>query len=152
MTENIAVGTDSNGRRFTIDIEDWVKCKDICWCVDTQGYVKAQINGKYTSLHRFIMNPADDKVVDHINHDTTNNCKSNLRIVTQQQNMMNRCTNKNNTSGYAGVKMDSRYIRWEASIGYKGKYIFLGYFTNKEDAIKARKEAEVKYFGEYRKK
>ena len=42
MTTNIAVGTDSKGRKFTIDIEDWLKCKDICWLV-SDGYVKGSV-------------------------------------------------------------------------------------------------------------
>ena len=153
MTTNIAVGTDCNGRKFTIDIEDWVKCKDICWWISNEGYVVTQsIKDKHIKLHRFLMNPPKDMFVDHINGDRANNCKSNLRIVTQQQNQMNHSIFKNNTSGHTGVCWDKGANKWEARIGNKGKTVNLGYFTNKEDAIKARQEAEIKYFGEYRRK
>lgn len=150
MTTNKAVGTDSKGRRFTIDIEDWIKCKDYCWFVDTQGYVATQINGKHTHLHRFIMNPPKDMLIDHINGDRANNCKSNLRIVTQQQNNMNRTISKNNKSGCTGVFWSTQDNKWIAHITYNYKYIQLGSFTHKEDAIKARQDAELKYYGEYR--
>lgn len=50
----------------------------------------------------------------------------------------------NNTSGYKGVYMNRN--KWVASITFQKKYHYLGRFDNKEDAIKARKEAEEKYF------
>lgn len=151
MTTNKAVGTDNKGLKFTIDIEDWVKCKDYSWFVDKDGYVyvKTSISGKYTQLHRFLTNPTDDMQVDHINGDTLNNCKSNLRIVTAQQNAMNHKKYSNNSSGCPGVSWDKQTKKWTASIGYKGKNIYLGCYTNIEEAVKARQEAEKKYFGEY---
>lgn len=53
---------------------------------------------------------------------------------------------KNNTSGYKGVLWREKYQKWESTISLQGKRRFLGYFDNKEDAIKARQEAEEKYF------
>ena len=151
MNENIAVGTDSRGKTFTIDAEDWLRVKDYCWYVGN-GYVKAQVSGKSVLLHRFLMNPPDDMCVDHINGDPTDERKSNLRIVTKQQNAMNRKKHNNNQSGHTGVNWHKGANKWAASIRYKGNYIHLGSFTNKEDAIKARKDAELKYYGEYRRK
>ena len=56
----------------------------------------------------------------------------------------------NNTSGITGVYWKKDRNKWGARIVVNGKCIYLGYFANKEDAIKIRKEAEIKYFGEYR--
>ena len=42
--------------------------------------------------------------------------------------------------------------KWQVRIMYNYKNIYLGRYTNKEDAIKARKQAEIKYFGKYRNK
>lgn len=53
---------------------------------------------------------------------------------------------KNNKSGVKGVCWVKRFNKWNAQIGFKGKVINLGYFLNLEDAIKARKKAEEKYF------
>lgn len=152
MTTNKAVGTDSKGNKFTIDIEDWVKCKDYCWLINDYGYVTTGIDGKFIQLHRFIMNPPKGMLIDHINGDPTDNRKSNLRIVTQQQNSMNHTMSNRNTSGHTGVYWEKGWNKWTASISYKKEYIYLGHFNNLEDAIKARQEAEKKYFGEYRRK
>lgn len=54
--------------------------------------------------------------------------------------------NKNNSSGVRGVHFDNKRQMWVAQIGFQNKVIYLGRFVNKEDAIKARKEAEEKYF------
>ena len=53
---------------------------------------------------------------------------------------------KNNTTGVTGVNYIKNIKKWNASIFFKGKKINLGYFKNIDDAIKARKEAEEKYF------
>lgn len=52
----------------------------------------------------------------------------------------------NNTSGYKGVCWDKERKKWLAQIRLRGKHIYLGRYKNIEDAIKARKEAEEKYF------
>ena len=51
-----------------------------------------------------------------------------------------------NTSGHKGVSWDKRRKKWRAYIFYKGKQIHLGVFQNIEEAIEARKAAELKYF------
>lgn len=53
---------------------------------------------------------------------------------------------KLNKSGFKGVCWSKRSKKWYANIGFRKKHICLGYFDKKEDAIKARKEAEEKYF------
>lgn len=53
---------------------------------------------------------------------------------------------KNNKSGVKGVSWNKRFNKWNAQICLKGKVKNLGYFLNLEDAIKARKDAEEKYF------
>lgn len=58
----------------------------------------------------------------------------------------------NNISGYTGVGFHKETNKWRAYIQKDNKFITLGLFENKKDAIKARKEAENKYFGEFRNK
>lgn len=53
---------------------------------------------------------------------------------------------KNNTSGYKGVTWDRHSKRWKAFIYFQNKRIYLGNFKDINKAIKARKEAEEKYF------
>lgn len=79
--------------------------------------------------------------------------KNNLRICTNRENTSNRTKlGTNNTSGILGVRFDNRRNKWYADIQYKGKCIFLGYFNIKEDAIKARIDAEKSYFKEFKSK
>ena len=103
-------------------------------------------------LHRYIMNCPEDMVVDHINHNTLDNRKENLRICTKKQNERNIKLRSNNVSGYTGVGFHKETNKWRAYIQKDNKLITLGLFKNKKDAIKARKEAEKKYFGEFRNK
>lgn len=95
------------------------------------------------------MNVYDKRCVDHINHNIKDNRKSNLRIITVSQNAINKKIVSNNTSGVTGVCWNKKDSYWQAYITLDYKTKHLGCFQNKEDAIKARKDAEEKYFGEY---
>ena len=90
-----------------------------------------------------------DMVVDHINMNPLDNRKCNLRICTMQQNNFNKKEQTNNTSGRVGVTWDKQTNKWRAQIQVNGKSIKLGRFKNKEDAIKARLQAEMKYYKEF---
>ena len=132
--------------RAIIDLDDIDKVKNHKWCLHGKGYVSSNSAG---FLHRFIMNPPEGMAVDHINHNTLDNRKENLRICTLQQNNWNMNVRENNTSGHTGVCFDSRRNKWFAQIFVNGKHNFLGYYENKQDAINTRKQAEILYFGEY---
>lgn len=135
--------------RVLIDIEDSEKVKNFKWYIDKNEYIisKCKKTGhKGLYLHRFIMNCPEDMVVDHINHNTLDNRKSNLRICTQHENTFNKKENGNDK----GVFL--RGNKWIAQISYNYKNIYLGRFDTYEEALKVRKEAEIKYFGEFRNK
>lgn len=137
---------------FYVDIEDYELIKNYRWHQNSQGYIQTSKNNKQIKLHNLIMNNTPNKkssLVDHINHDICDNRKINLRIVTASKNIMNTHIHKNNTSGVRGVVWHIRDEVWEAYISYQKKRIFLGRYHNFDDAVKARKEAEEKYFGEH---
>ena len=94
-------------------------------------------------FHRLVTDCPKGLVVDHINHDTLDNRKQNLEVCTSFKNNQNRL---NNTSGYIGVGWDKSRNKWQANIKVKGKKIYLGRFTNIEDAIIVRKNAEKLYY------
>jgi hypothetical protein len=104
-----------------------------------------------TLLYRLIMNAPNKLTVDHIDGNELNNRKNNLRVCTKADNNKNLGMKKNNKSGYKGVIWYpyNNYNKWKATIKVNSKTINLGYFDNIEDAVKVRKEAELKYFGEY---
>jgi hypothetical protein len=91
-----------------------------------------------------------EKQVDHINGNRLDNRIKNLRLATGRQNSCNKALSKRNTSGVTGVRWAKREKKWIAYITANGKMNHLGYFINKEDAIQTRREAEVKYFGDFR--
>lgn len=138
---------DTKGNNFLIDLEDLGKINSYCWTVN-RGYV---LNAKIGRLHRYIMNiqKGDERVVDHINHITTDNRKSNLRICTVSENGINKLTPRNNTSGRIGVQWSNVSKKWVATISVNKKSKYLGSFKIKEEAIKAREEAEKKYYKEF---
>ena len=78
-----------------------------------------------------------------------NNCRSNLRICTHQQNQCNQNLQKNNTSGVIGVRFYKARNKYVARIKYWGKDIHLGYYINKTEAMQARNEGAKLLFGEF---
>ena len=142
---------------YKIDLDDIERCDQYVWTAmrttlkqsKNYFYAKTEGNYGYRMLHRFIMNAPDEYVVDHINNDTTDNRKSNLRICTFQANCRNRRLSSNNTSGYTGVTWIKKSSKWMAYIHVKDKYKNLEYFNDIQDAVKARRAGEMKYFGEY---
>lgn len=138
-----------------VDKDDYDKIKDFCWCINGSNYVIAwsPIDKKMISLARTIMDEHNHNVlIDHIDGNTFNNRKSNLRKTTCQENNMNQALSRNNTSGHKGVSWHKLNNCWIVHIGYKDKLIHLGYFNSKEDAINARESAEKKLYGEYMRK
>ena len=87
--------------------------------------------------------------VDHINHDTLDNRRCNIRVATPTENQRNRGAQKNNTSGYKGVTWHRRARRWRAYIGINGTTRHLGLYVNIKDAVAARKRAEIELYGEF---
>lgn len=137
------------GEKIIIDTDDYPMIKEYCWAIDKRGYAVSSFKGNVIYMHRTIMKPSPDLEVDHINCDKTDNRKSNLRICTHSQNARNRGKKSDNTSGFVGVTYEKRRNKWVARIWNNGKRIHLGEFKDIEDAIKTRKEAEIKYYGEY---
>lgn len=113
------------------------------------GYIRASIDGKSYAVHRLAWLymtgewPADQ--IDHINHIRDDNCWRNLREASNRENHMNRATSIRNTSGVTGVYWDKEAKKWLARIRVKGRLIHLGRFSDKNEAVAARKSAEVKY-------
>lgn len=134
---------------FYIDLEDLDKVKNICWYKNKHGYIAGLYNNKIVLIHRFILDTPDDLLVDHRNHNTSDNRKSNLRIATRTQNNINVKLRTDSSSGVTGVNWNKESSQWVVRIGVNKKRIYLGQFDTLEEAIAIRKEAEEKYFGEW---
>lgn len=130
---------------FLIDIEDIEKISQFTWRIafrknTNNFYAIAHLNkNQNLRLHRFITNCPIDKVVDHINHNTLDNRKYNLRICTQRANTLNARLSKNNTSGLNGIRKSSNN-KWVVT--YCNRYI--GSYVNLVEAKLARLKCEQK--------
>lgn len=109
-------------------------------------YVEKRINDRIVGLHRFLLNAKTGDYVDHINHNTLDNRRHNLRICKNSTNLRNGRIRVNNTSGISGVCWDKSRSKWSAIIKVNYKSIHLGRYDSFENAVQARKLAEVKYF------
>lgn len=85
-------------------------------------------------------------VVDHINGDTLDNRRENIRVATRGESVRNQSgVSRANKSGVPGVRWEAN--RWAAQIGFEGKWIRLGRFKTKEEAVEARLKAERELWG-----
>lgn len=113
------------------------------------GYIIIKINGRSYLAHRlawfYTYKKWPNATIDHIDRNPSNNSIANLRDVNNSTNMRNRGLTHKNTSGVTGVTYEPSRNRWKAQITINNKQIHLGYFMDLKFAIKARREAELKY-------
>jgi len=129
-----------------VDDEDYEWISTMSWHISLNGkykYVQRLDNNERTLLHRAIMKCSNEQIIDHINRNTLDNRKENLRISDRKKNGENRNKSKNNSSGYIGVSWNKRLQKWQSYIRHNYKIIYLGVFVDIEDAVKARKQKEL---------
>ena len=68
---------------------------------------------------------------------------------TQLSRIRSSKTGAANTSGVRGVYFDKNSGKWRARLKFKGHLMNFGSFENFEDAVSARRNAELEYFGEF---
>lgn len=122
------------------------------WSVDDKNankgypYTTDPISHKQRPLHQFL-NPIW-KLTDHINRETKDNRRCNLRECNKQQNSLNRSKSRKNTSGTLGVGWDKKFKRWIASWTENGKIKFKN-FKNQNDAIAFRAQKAKEIYGQF---
>lgn len=114
------------------------------------GYIVLRIAGVSYFAHRIIYAMYYDDImcdaslqIDHIDGNRANNCISNLRLVSMTENNRNKAVSVRNKSGVAGVFWYAKRKKWRAVLGWGETAKFLGYFSNFDDAVDARLEAEA---------
>lgn len=100
-------------------------------------------------MHRFIMDAPPGMVVDHINHDGLDNRKSNLRVVTSDDNMKNRRSNRGSRVQYKGVTYAPKRGVWLAEIRADGDRMYLGQYSDPKEAALAYDRAARTLHGEF---
>lgn len=142
--------TTSAGQEILIEAADREKAMRYTWCVSKTGYAVANIRGKVTKMHRYLLGlgQGDERITDHINGNRLDNRRENLRICNQMQNGKNLGIKKTNTTGCAGIRVTA-CGRYNARITVNRKEIHIGNFKTFEEAVRARKKAETVYYGEF---
>lgn len=117
------------------------------WAHDPKN---ADINRRKVAMHNLIMCPPEGLYVDHINGNGLDNRRSNLRIVTKQQNTFNSA-HKGGTSKYKGVCLEKESGMWKAYITKDGKKKSIGRFALEDDAARAYDKEAISLFREHAK-
>lgn len=144
-------------KNILIDEEDFEKIdnENRYIAINSGGYAYITKYDEQIFIHRLLMglpNTYDDKsqlIVDHINGNKLDNRKCNLRVVKKEVNPINCKKYKNNTSGVKGVAWVKRLNKWQVNIQINKRSIYLGVYSDFEEAVEIRKKAEEKYFGVY---
>ena len=143
-----------------IDISDLPKAQEIVgtWYPfqnrhTKSFYVQAHECGVNTNkliiLHRFLNDCPPELKVDHINHDTLDNTRKNLRNITLRENNQNLRLQVDNTSGVRGVHWDKRARKWMARLYINNKRTTIGVFEELNQAAEAVHQARIKHMPGY---
>jgi len=151
MTQQIPLYSRAQRSLFAlVDDEDYENLIDYRYRLNSKGYAirSHSVDGKeiIVAMHRTIMQPPTGLVVDHIDGNRLNNTRANLRVITQQQNLMNRRVFKNNSTGFKGVTF--QHGKWHARIEKDGQAIHLGFHDDLKTAALVYDCAAILLFGE----
>lgn len=115
--------------------------------LEANGYVRVKVRGHKVLAHRLavlLMTGAwPTGEIDHVNRDKSDNRWVNLREASSSANNHNRSLFRNNTSGAKGVQWRRQLGKWQAIITVNRKRRSLGHFIDFEDAVAARRDAEL---------
>jgi len=150
----------TRGKYAIIDDENFEELSKYKWFVVAghSGYragrrTPRDTNGKQTTIymHRAIMglSRGDPKEVDHINHNTLDNRRQNMRVCTRKQNRWNEKARRGCTSKYKGICKPKGRNKWEVRIRAHGCQMIVGYFYSEIEAANCYDEAAKKHFGEF---
>lgn len=147
FVDDCVIGRDFKGNCFYLDRIDYDLVVPYQWYLNHDGYVVARINKKTVTMHRFLMGDNED-TIDHINAVKHDNRRFNLRGATSSENAANR------SGSYVGkpvigVYKHKNYDKYEALIIKNNERKPLGFYETYEEAVKARLQGEVIYFGEF---
>lgn len=134
-----------------VDREDFERFYMRRWYADFVRGKYAYARSRKGMLHRLIMGAKRGEVVDHINGNTLDNRRANLRKCSHAENMRNRGYSKLSKLGFKGIYYSRRNKKWCASISIDGKASYLGQFKTPAEAASAYDAAAIKHYGQFAK-
>ena len=162
MTKEIPL---TQGKVALVDDEDYEKISTYKWFTHNakgkyyagrkSSRITARLNGGKRNtilMHRIIMDTPEELFCDHINGDTLDNRKSNLRNCLPSENSQNRGAQNNNKLRLKNIHIENAsrpYARYRVDITSHGRNVFRGRYDTLEEAIRARDEALKKHHGEF---
>jgi len=155
MTKEIPL---TQGKFAIVDDEDYEYLNQFKWCAHWHDDIKqyrAVRNNTYRvyprtiSMNRIIIGAGSNAQVDHINGNTLDNRRCNLRVCNNAENNRNRWLQSNNKSGYKGVCWNKKSKGWEVQIKVFGKKKHGGIFKSKVIAALKYDQMAKDNFGEF---
>ena len=144
----------TRGKYAIVDAADYAWLSQYKWFAngnERTGFYAARWlpNHKMLLMHRAIMDPPEGMIVDHINRNSLNDRRRNLRICTRKQNVRNGGPSRRSSSRFKGVSFCRKSGKWIASISYNGKSMYLGSFDDEIEAARAYDRKARELFGEF---
>lgn len=147
----------TRGYVAVVDDEDAARLADFAWHAQANGrglvYAATDVGGRRLPMPNVILGLPRRTLVDHVDGDTLNNRRANLRAATISENAANARLRSDTSSGRKGVTFEGsggrRARPWRANISVGGRFIRLGYFETADLAAEAYDAAAARYFGEF---
>jgi hypothetical protein len=136
------------GLYVSVDAADYERLSQYRWHL-CSGYAARYYKGRQLFMHRDLMQPPKRMVVDHIDHNKTNNCRANLRICTPAENQRNRVKRFGAGSRYKGVCYKKDLRKYYARFRINGQRLWLGCFDDEAEAARAYDRQAVACAGEF---
>lgn len=137
----------TQGKVALIDDEDYDLISKFKWCTNKIGSTfyaaTCHSDGRVFHMHSLLLLREHGQDIDHINRDGLDNRRSNLRLVSRSDNNKNSKLRCDSTTGIKRVYWNAKNSNWYARISVNKKWKYLGSFTSKEEAVVARKRAEL---------
>lgn len=142
----------TQGKYAIVDADEYYQLSRFTWFAINSNktfYAARAHRGTTVKMHRVIVDAPGHLVVDHIDRNGLNNCKSNLRVCTNAQNILNAGARGKGLSKYKGVSRHARGKKWVSVIQLNKKTHYLGYFNDEIEAAKAYDKKASQLHGEF---